>query len=49
MMATITLKKIPDDLHRQIKRMQLDREEKGERVSLEDIYIELIRKALEKK
>lgn len=42
-MATISLKKLPDDLHRDIKRIQLDLEEKGERKSLEDIYIDLIK------
>jgi hypothetical protein len=48
-MAMIQLKKVPDDIHRQIKRMQLDREDKGEKISLEELYIELIRKALEQK
>lgn len=48
-MAQIALRKIPDDIHRQIKRMQIDREEKGDKISLEDLYIELIKKALEQK
>lgn len=48
-MSAITLKKIPDDIHREIKRLKIDREEKGEKISLEDLYIELIKKALEKK
>lgn len=48
-MAMIQLKKVPDDVHRQIKRMQIDREEKGDKISLEDLYIELIKKALDTK
>lgn len=48
-MAMIALKKVPDDLHRRIKRLQLDREEKGDRISLEDIYIELVKQAMEAK
>ena len=46
-MTAITLKKLPDDLHREIKRFQLDLEEKGDRKSLEDIYIELIQKGFD--
>ena len=46
-MASISLRKIPDDLHRELKRLQLDLEEKGDRKSLEDIYIELIQKGLD--
>lgn len=45
-MAVITLKNIPDELHRQIKRMQLDYEDNGIKKTLEDIYIELIQEAL---
>jgi hypothetical protein len=46
-MSSISLKKVPDELHREIKRLQLDMEEKGTRKSLEDLYIELIQKGLE--
>lgn len=46
MMASINLKKLPDDLHREIKRLQLDMEDKNIKKSLEDIYIELIQKGL---
>lgn len=45
-MAVITLKNIPDELHRHIKRMQLDYEDKGVKKTLEDIYIELIQESL---
>jgi hypothetical protein len=46
-MTAITLKKLPDDLHREIKRLQLDMEDNGIRKSLEDIYIEMIQKGFE--
>jgi uncharacterized protein (UPF0297 family) len=46
MMASINLKKLPDELHREIKRLQLDMEEQDIKKSLEDIYIELIQKGL---
>jgi hypothetical protein len=46
-MATILLKKLDEDLHRDIKRLQLDYEEHGEKKSLEEIYIELIKKGLD--
>jgi uncharacterized protein (UPF0297 family) len=45
-MTAITLKKLPDELHRDIKRLQLDLEEKNIKKSLEEIYIELIEKGL---
>ena len=46
-MAAITLKKLPDDLHREIKRLQLDMEDNDVKKSLEEIYIELIQKGLD--
>lgn len=46
-MAAITLKSLPDDLHRAIKRIQLDLEDEGTKKSLEEIYIDLIQKGLE--
>jgi hypothetical protein len=46
-MAAITLKKLPDDLHREIKRLQLDLEDQNIKKSLEEIYIELIEKGLD--
>ena len=45
-MTAITLKRLPDDLHRRIKRLQLDYEDKGIKKSLEEIYIDLIQKGL---
>jgi len=47
MMAIITLKKLPDDLHREIKRLQLDYEEENIKKSPEEIYIDLIQKGLD--
>jgi len=46
-MTAITLKKLPDELHREIKRLQLDLEDKDIKKSLEEIYIELIEKGLQ--
>ena len=46
-MTAITLKKLPDDLHREVKRLQLDFEEQNKKKSLEEIYILLIQKGLE--
>lgn len=45
-MAAITLRNIPDEVHRKIKRIQLDLEDQGVRKTLEEIYIELIRAGL---
>lgn len=45
-MAKISLE-VPDHLHFKIKRMQLDYEDCGQKVNLSDLYIELIRKAIE--
>lgn len=41
-MTAITLKQIPDDTHRTIKRIQLDLEEEGVKKTLEEIYIEML-------
>lgn len=46
-MTSISLRKIPDELHREIKRLQLDYEDKEIKKSLEEIYIELIQKGLD--
>ncbi len=45
-MAILTLKKLPDDVHRDVRRLQLDYEEKGVKKTLEELYIELIKKGL---
>jgi uncharacterized protein (UPF0297 family) len=47
-MTAITLRKLPDELHREIKRLQLDLEDHGIKKSLEEIYIDLIEKGLNK-
>ena len=47
-MALITLD-IPDDIHRKVKRLQLDKEEDDKKINLKDLYIELIKQALETK
>ena len=46
-MAILTLKKLPDDIHRDVRRLQLDYDEKGIKKTLEELYIELIKKGLE--
>lgn len=46
-MAAITLKNIPQELHRAIKIMQMDLEDEGEKKTLEEIYIDLIKKGFE--
>lgn len=42
-MAIITLRKVPDDIHRAVKRIQLDQEDAGNKVTLEDLYVELVK------
>lgn len=37
----------PADIHTKIKREQLDREAKGEKVNLKDLYYEVLRIGLE--
>ncbi|MGJ1416166.1 hypothetical protein [Sphingobacterium multivorum] len=46
-MAVITLKNIPDEFHRKIKRMQLDYEDQGIKKTLEEIYIDILNIGLE--
>lgn len=46
-MTAITLRKLPDELHREIKRLQLDLEDQGIQKSLEEIYIDMIKKGFE--
>lgn len=48
-MAIIQLKKIPREVHLEVKRIQFQYELGGLRISLEDIYINLIEEALEKR
>ena len=48
-MATITLRKLPSEVHQKIKQIQLDKEKVGDKITLEDLYIELIKEALETK
>lgn len=45
-MAAITLRNIPNEVHRKIKRIQLDLEDQGIRKTLEEIYLDLIVKSL---
>lgn len=47
-MTAITLRKLPDELHREIKRLQLDYEDRNIKKSLEEIYIDLIQEGLDK-
>lgn len=48
MMASITLKSIPNELHRTIKLMQFELEDKGEKKTLEELYIMLLKEGVEK-
>lgn len=41
-MSSITLKEVPVDLHRTIKMIQFDLEDKGEKKTLPEIYLMLI-------
>lgn len=45
-MSAITLKTVPNDLHRKIKIMQMDYEDEGVKKTLEEIYIELLEKGI---
>jgi hypothetical protein len=45
-MAKVNLD-IPDDLHLKVKREQLDRQDKGEKGSLKDLYYEVIKVGIE--
>lgn len=44
-MAKISLE-VPDYVHLRLKRKQLDREERGQKINLKELYVELIRKAI---
>ncbi|MGY4385627.1 hypothetical protein ACVWYN_002673 [Pedobacter sp. UYP24] len=46
-MAEITLKQVPDEIYRAIKRLQLDLEDENIKISLEDIYSDLLERGLE--
>lgn len=48
-MAVITLRNVPDETHRKIKRIQLDYEDQGIKKTLEEIYLELINISLKSK
>ncbi|MGB4776592.1 MAG: hypothetical protein WBP45_15545 [Daejeonella sp.] len=45
-MTAITLKQLPDGIHRTIKRIQLDLEDQGIKKTLEEIYIEILQKGI---
>lgn len=45
-MTAITLKKLPDDIHRTIKRIQLDYEDEGVKKTIEEIYIDFLRRGI---
>lgn len=48
-MASIVLRKLPDDLHRKVKMIQLELDADGVKLSLEDIYIDLIKEGIKKR
>lgn len=37
----------PDDIHAKIKRIQFNRQEKGQKVNLKELYYEILRKGLD--
>ena len=45
-MASITLKSIPTEWHRQVKLIQFDLEDKNKKMTLEEIYLMLIEKGM---
>lgn len=45
-MASITLKDLPVEIHRKIKLIQFDLEDKGKKMNLPDIYLMLVEKGL---
>ena len=47
-MAAVTLRKLPDDLHIKVRRIQLEMEEKGKKINLEELYISFIKEGLKK-
>lgn len=38
---------VPDDIHLKIKRLQLMKQESGEKMNLKELYYEVLRKGLE--
>jgi len=37
----------PPDIHAKIKRLQIDREEKGDNINLKELYYEVLKEGLE--
>jgi hypothetical protein len=48
-MAAISLNSIPNDLHIEVKMYQLELEKKGQKLTLEQIYIQLVEIGLKSK
>jgi hypothetical protein len=44
---TITIKQMPEDIHRTVRRIKLDMEEYGKKMTIEQIYIDLINRGLD--
>lgn len=44
--TAVTLKKVPEKLHRDIKRLQLDYEDNKINMTIEEIYLDLINRGL---
>ena len=39
---------IPNEIHLAVRKIQLDRQMAGEKINLRDLYIEILKKAVEK-
>ncbi|RYX84088.1 DUF262 domain-containing protein, partial [bacterium] len=44
--GVLSIKKVPDETHRSIKRIQLDMEDEGIKKSLEEVYLYLLDEAI---
>lgn len=45
-MASVTLREVPEELHVEIKRLQLDYKLKGIKRSIQEVYIEVLEKGM---
>ena len=43
---TITIKQMPEYMHRIVRRIKIDLEERGKKLTIEQIYIDLINRGL---
>lgn len=45
-MAGVNLRNFPDDLHLQVRKFQIELEEKGKKIKLEDLYAQIVEEGL---